>query len=154
MPHARPIPRRLAAAAACALAAGAAGGCLERRVYITSDPPGALVTVNNQQVGRTPTDFDFEWYGTYDVVLELEGHEPLITTGKAEVPAHEIPPLDLGATILPVKFTSETRWHYTLTPVKPDADGLLERAKQLRERLPEPTPAPEPSPAAEPGASH
>jgi hypothetical protein len=31
--------------------------CVERRVVVYSDPPGALVYVNNQYVGATPTDY-------------------------------------------------------------------------------------------------
>ena len=122
----------------CALFAASAGGCLERRVFITSDPPGALATVNGVQVGRTPTEFDFEWYGVYDVTLELEGHEPLITTGEAKTPAHEIPGIDLITTVAPVKFTNEVRWHYTLTPTRRDPEGLIERATSLRGTLGEP----------------
>lgn len=111
------------------------GGCLERRIFITSDPPGALATVNGVEVGRTPLDFDFEWYGTYDVRLELEGHETLLTTGEAKTPVHELPVVDLVTTVAPVKFTNDVRWHYVLSPVKPDADGLVERGKSLRSRL-------------------
>jgi hypothetical protein len=29
-------------------------GCVERRLTITSEPSGALVTVNSKEVGRTP----------------------------------------------------------------------------------------------------
>ena len=50
------------------------GGCgVERTLQIESDPPGALVTLNGNEVGRTPTRKEFVWYGTYDVQLRRRG---------------------------------------------------------------------------------
>lgn len=121
--------------AACAL-----GGCLERRLHITSDPPGALVHLNDAEVGRTPCQVDFEFYGVYDVRLELEGFEPLMTSAEAKVPAHELPVVDLAALILPIKFTNDVRWHFALTPTDADTDALLGRARDLREQLDRPDP--------------
>ncbi|MFB3120043.1 MAG: PEGA domain-containing protein [Stenotrophomonas maltophilia] len=40
---------------------------------ITSEPPGALVWLNDREIGRTPVDVDFEFYGRYDVRLHLPG---------------------------------------------------------------------------------
>ena len=64
----------LAPLAPLALMLSMAGGCLERTVTITSDPEGALVTLNDQQIGRTPVETGFRYFGVYDVRLELEGY--------------------------------------------------------------------------------
>ena len=57
----------------------ALGGCVERTMTFQSNPPGALVYVNNQEIGRTPMRRDFTWYGNYDVVLRKDGYETLKT---------------------------------------------------------------------------
>ena len=42
----------------------AALGCVQRRMTIRSNPPGALVYVDDYQVGTTPVSTDFGYYGT------------------------------------------------------------------------------------------
>ena len=111
-------------------------GCVERRLMITSEPAGALVYLNDQEVGRTPLEVPFTWYGTYDVRLEREGYQTLQTEQLAERPWWETPGPDLFAEALPDKRV-EIAWHMKLTPQQPasktDPDRLLEFAKQLRE---------------------
>ncbi|MGZ3388170.1 MAG: PEGA domain-containing protein, partial [Isosphaeraceae bacterium] len=46
-------------------------GCVEQTMTIQSDPPGALVYMNDQELGRTPLTKDFTWYGDYDVQVRL-----------------------------------------------------------------------------------
>ncbi len=41
-----------------------AAGCVQRTITITSDPPGALVWLNDREIGRTPLDVNFVYYGT------------------------------------------------------------------------------------------
>lgn len=48
-------------------------GCLERTITITSQPTGALVHLNDREVGRTPVVVPFTFYGTYTVRLEHDG---------------------------------------------------------------------------------
>lgn len=124
------------------------GGCLERRLHITSEPPGALVHLNDVEVGRTPCEVDFEFYGVYDVRLELRGFEPLMTSAEAKAPAHELPVVDLAALVAPIRFTNDVRWHFVLSPAADDTDALLERARELRHDLDSP---PADAPGATPG---
>lgn len=42
-------------------------GCVQRTITITSNPTGALVHLNDEEVGRTPLTVPFTFYGTYDV---------------------------------------------------------------------------------------
>lgn len=112
-------------------------GCIDRRLTITSDPPGAIVTLNEVEVGRTPLQTRFLWYGTYDVRLNLDGFEPLSTSRAAAAPIYEIPPLDLPASALPI--TTNIHWHFELIPTPPDTPemeaDLIRRARELREQL-------------------
>jgi hypothetical protein len=66
------LPRRLVLPGVLG-AATLLAGCVERTITINSEPQGALVYLNDEEVGRTPVSVPFLYYGTYDVRLE---HEP------------------------------------------------------------------------------
>ncbi|MFN0010730.1 MAG: PEGA domain-containing protein [Phycisphaerales bacterium] len=123
------------------LAALGACGRQERTISVTSEPPGAMVWVNDVQLGRTPCESDFTFFGTYDVRLTLDGYEPIATSAEADAPFHEQPGIDLVAAALPGTRRTRIEWHYVLTPAAEaggDAniaeDALMGRAKALRER--------------------
>jgi PEGA domain len=140
-------------AGACALCLG---GCLKRTIAVTTEPPGALVWLNDVEVGRTPLETDFTFYGTYDVRIRREGYEPISTSAKARPPVQELPGIDLAAEALPVQLHNVVRWHWTLTPLaenvnKADAEASLKaRAQELRLSATNRQPAPEPAQAAAP----
>jgi hypothetical protein len=134
------------ALAIVALASGPAA-CVERTVSIESEPPGATVWVNDREVGVTPCEFSFTHYGTFDVRVVLDGHEPLVTGAEATAPWWDHIPFDLVAEILPAKFVSRTAWRFELVPSEVSPGELLRRAAELRERTA--TPGPEvPAPAS------
>ncbi len=120
-------------------AAAALPGCLDRTISITSEPPGAICWVNDVEVGRTPVETAFVFYGDYDVRLKLEGYEPLRTHQSADAPLYEYPPFDFFATIAPFDIENTVKWHFVLAK-KPEEtkepkqaeDELIERAKELR----------------------
>lgn len=113
-------------------------GCLERTVTITSNPPGALVMLNDVEVGRTPVTTGFTFYGDFDVRLRKEGYEPLVTHRETATPIYEYAPLDLAATAWPGRIRTKLVWNFDLTPL-PDAKegeaGLLERAGQMKDEV-------------------
>lgn len=128
-------------------------GCVERRIEITSEPSGAMVWVNDQQVGRTPTAAAFLYHGVYDVRLHLDGYEPLATEAEAEPPFYEHAPLDFAAEVIPARIRNVQRWHFVLTPAleqtleRPTLEAdLLARADAMRTKVEQATP---PEPAAE-----
>jgi len=125
-----------------AVVAGGLSGCLERRMTITSEPPGASVTVNNVDVGRTPVTASFVYFGKYDVQLEHEGSEPLRVKAKASAPVYEYPPIDLVASMLPLTISTDVAWHFKLEPEQSRVQsrealekGLLDRAGTLRKQI-------------------
>ncbi len=111
-------------------------GCVERRLLISSEPSGALVFLNDQEVGRTPLEVPFTWYGVYDVRLERDGYTTLQTTREAQRPWWETPGPDLFAEAVPDKRV-EIAWHLEMRPAEPadavDPQRTLGNAKQLRE---------------------
>jgi len=137
---------RLGACVLAALGASVMPGCLERTIVVTSEPPGAVVWLNDQELGRTPVETDFTFYGTYDVRLRLEGYEPLVTSRVASAPIYEVPGLDIFAEAVPAKIATRLEWHFDLVPLPERAQGadagqlrtrLLDRAGELRKQTAE-----------------
>jgi hypothetical protein len=133
------VSRRAALLAGLALGTAAgAGGCVERELVIDSNPQGALVYLNGQEIGRTPLRKEFTWYGTYDVVVRKEGFETLKTQTPIIAPAWQWVPVDLAAELVPVPLKDTHRVSYTLKPVteqQVDPDRLVQRGTNFRQRL-------------------
>lgn len=110
-------------------------GTNRRTLVITSDPSGALVYVNDVQMGTTPLEADFTWFGVYEVRLSKPGYEPLVTTGEARPALHDQPFFDFFSEVAPGVRETTVRWHYTLTPSVEDDEALLERARSAKGRL-------------------
>ena len=131
----RIMPRCATAIALALLAALPLPGCVRRKMLITSEPAGALVYRNDQEVGRTPLEVPFTWYGTYDIRLEKAGYQPLWTTAQAKAPWWDRPGPDLLAEAGPDRVV-EIHWHFTMDPATPadqvDPDVLLDHARQMR----------------------
>ena len=150
----RPPHHRSVGIVALAAAAAASSGCVRREIEITSEPPGAVLTLNGREVGRTPTRVQFTFDGTYDVRLRLQGYESVAGSGTTDMPVWDFVGADLVAEVAPVRLHRLERWHFVLVP---DADanaGLMERAEAARrhvESLPAEAPdAPPPRPVATP----
>lgn len=88
-------------AAAIAAAAAALPGCVERKMLIRSDPPGALITLDGKPIeARTPAEIPFDFGGTRDVTLSAPGHKVLEGTATLEDPWFTYFPLDVFAEFL------------------------------------------------------
>eukprot|EP00752_Nemacystus_decipiens_P013508 g11966.t1 len=89
---------------------------------------------SNGEVGRTPLEVPFTWYGTYDVRLEREGFETLYSQQTAEQPWWEKPGPDLFAEAMPNKRVA-IAWHLEMMRAQPasEADGerVLDFARQM-----------------------
>lgn len=111
-------------------------GCVERLLVVRSEPSGALVELDEQEVGRTPLQREFLWYGTYDVTVSKQGYEAIKTTAKLRTPWFEIIPIDLFAQIAPFRIRVLRKLNYFLKPYPPPTTRgsarLMERAEQLR----------------------
>ncbi|HSU65893.1 MAG TPA: PEGA domain-containing protein [Tepidisphaeraceae bacterium] len=110
-------------------------GCVERELDVRSNPPGALVYMNDQEVGRTPVQKRFVWYGYYDVQVRKEGYQPLKTTTPVIAPWWQWLPFDFVAELLPFHFKDTHTVSYTLaatphTEVNPE--DIVERGEMLR----------------------
>ncbi len=108
-------------------------GCVRRTISIDSSPSGALVWLNDREVGRTPLEVDFVFYGDYDVRIEHEDAEPIMTHASARPPLWDVPPLDFLAELMPVSLHSRVAWQFDLPPREDEARRLRERAESFRQ---------------------
>jgi hypothetical protein len=113
-------------------------GCVQRTLTVESDPPGALVMMNDQEIGRTPFTREFTWYGWYDIQLRKPGYETLSTRAKVIAPIWQWPPLDLFAELVPLHLKDKHHLTYTLKPASTqpvDPQEMLARAGEIRGEL-------------------
>jgi len=113
-------------------------GCVEQELTIESNPPGALVFLNDQELGRTPLTRDFHRYGDYDVRLQLEGYQTLKTHHRIKAPLWQWVPFDLIVNLMPFTVRDQQKMAFTLKPNDPAMDqpaSLLSRAEDLRGQL-------------------
>lgn len=87
----------------CALLASC--GCVRRRLTVRTNPPGAVVAVDNQVIGTSPAASSFVHYGTREVRIEKDGYRTEVLRRRLNPPWYEIPPLD---------FFAETLWPWEI----------------------------------------
>lgn len=80
-------------------------GCVQRRMTIRSNPPGALVYVDDYQLGSTPVSTDFVYYGTRKIRLVKDGYETLTVRQPFPLPWYQVFPLD---------FVTENLWPWEI----------------------------------------
>ena len=112
-------------------------GCVRRTISVTTTPPGAIVFLNDREVGRTPCDIEFLHYGVYDLRLRLEGYEPVVGSGRASAPVWDFIGADFLAELVPAQLESRVEWHFDLEPSTRDAGALRARAAEMRSQAEE-----------------
>jgi hypothetical protein len=121
-------------AIACLILLASSSGCIRKRMTIRSNPPGAMVYIDKQQVGLTPASTSFVYYGTRNVEIVRDGYRTEKFFRKVGPPWYAIPPFD---------FVAETLWPFELrdqrvidVQLTPDADvpkeALIASGEQLR----------------------
>ncbi|RLS34440.1 MAG: PEGA domain-containing protein [Planctomycetota bacterium] len=155
------LPRRFSRKTLVLLVAAAtivpAAGCVQRRMTIRSNPPGALVYVDDYQIGTTPVSTDFTYYGTRKIRLVKDGYETLTVRQPFPIPWYEVFPLDFVAENLwPAEIRDERVVDLAMAPAdSAPPESVIARAQQARVAagslpiLP-PSPAPRPSPSSSP----
>ncbi len=136
MPQFRFIPPRSAGLwlLLCALTVLSATGCVRRRMTIRTNPPGAQVFVDDQEVGTTPCSTGYVYYGTRKVTVIKDGYKTETLYHKFNPPWYQIPPLDfITENLYPREIRDERIIDVTLAPqeIVPEA-ALRSRAEGLR----------------------
>jgi esterase/lipase superfamily enzyme len=126
-----------------ALAALGAAGCVERELVIRSQPPGARLFLDGEEVGLTPAAIPFRHYGTREIRIELEGYRPVRVLREVDAPFYQYPPLDFVTdVVLPFRITDRRELDFVLTPLgetpQEDREEVLRRAEEMRRSVREP----------------
>jgi hypothetical protein len=107
---------------------------VQRRLTIRSNPPGALVYVDDYQIGTTPVSTDFIYYGTRKIRLSLSGYETLTVMQPIPTPWYQYPGLDfVSENVVPGEIRDERVVEFQLQPqIIVPSQQLLDRAENLR----------------------
>jgi hypothetical protein len=101
---------------------------------INSNPPGALVRIDDEDIGQTPVSVPFTYYGTRKVQLIRPGYETLTVLQRIKAPWYEYPGIDFFSEHFALHEVRDERdLFYELKPAAmvPN-EQLLQRAEQLR----------------------
>jgi hypothetical protein len=92
-------------------------GCVQRRMTIRSNPPGAMVYVDDYEIGNTPVSTDFVYYGTRKIRLVKDGYETLTVRQPFPIPWYQFFPLDfVTENIWPGEIRDERHVNLTMVP--------------------------------------
>jgi hypothetical protein len=123
--------------ALCLVASLLLGGCVERKLTINTEPQGALVALNDEEIGESPTTVSFQWYGDYNIRISKEDYETLNTHRELNGPWHDIFPLDFFAQIVnPNRIVDSYEWTFELSPKRQiSRDELIRNAQEAEKQL-------------------
>ena len=114
-----------------------AGGCVERRLTINTEPQGATVFLNDEQIGKSPVTTDFSWYGDYKVRIKKEGWQTLNTHRRLKAPWYDYFPFDFFAQVVyPGSIVDTYEWEFELPEqTQIPKEQLLEKAQALKSEV-------------------
>jgi hypothetical protein len=131
------VPALLGLAAAAALT-----GCVERRYTIRTDPPGALVFVNGQEIGPSPASVHYTYYAPHEIVLVADGYQTQRIIQKLPAPWYDNLLTDFfSENLVPFTIHDDREFFYKMPiATNPPQGELLQRAEGLRQegKLPPP----------------
>lgn len=134
-------------------------GCVTRRLTVRSNPPGAMVYIDDYEIGPTPVSVPYTYYGTRKIVLVKDGYETLTVMQRIPAPWYDVFPIDfVTENLIPWEIRDQRTVDFTMTPklVLP-RETVRERGQELRQRtqgaavLPAGTPMPAPQGPLPPG---
>ena len=113
-------------------------GCIERELKIDTTPQGAMVTLNDEEIGQTPVAVSFNWYGDYYVRIAKDGYETLNTHKMLKAPWYDHFPFDFFVGVLwPQRIVDSYEWTFELKEKKEmTREELLQKAQEIQKQLP------------------
>lgn len=112
-------------------------GCVERKLTINTEPQGALVVLNDEEIGTSPVTVSFNWYGDYWVRINKQGYETLNTHRELKAPLHDQFPFDFFAQIIyPGRIVDSYEWTFELSPKREvSQEELIQNTEELKKQL-------------------
>ncbi len=125
---------RSSAVAVVVLCACLTTGCVERRYTIRTDPPGALVIVNGEEIGPSPASKSFYYYGNREITLIRDGYKTQTVIEPIPAPWWDNLLTEFFTeNLIPYSLRDEREYSYKLEPAAPTPEGALrDRAEGLR----------------------
>lgn len=134
-PRARTLSGMRAVRAGILLLCGAlCGGCVERSLTISTDPPGASVTLDGEEMGPSPVTVPFVHYGAREILVVKPGYASARQLVPVRSPWYQRFGIDLFAEALwPWTIRDHRTVRLVLEPLTPGMDGLVQRAREAME---------------------
>ena len=109
---------------------------VRRRITIKTDPPGALVYIDDQEIGVTPVSTSFTYYGTRKIQIVKDGYETVTVLREIKPPWYQIPGIDfVTENLIRRKFRDERLIQFKLVPLKiRTTNELIQRGLELKQR--------------------
>jgi hypothetical protein len=110
-------------------------GCVERRITVRSNPPGAQLYVDDYEIGTTPCSVSYTYYGTRKIRLVKDGYETAVVNQPIPTPWYQYFPFDfVTENLVPGHIRDERVVTYQMQPVmQVPSDQLVARAEALRQ---------------------
>jgi len=127
-------------------------GCVDRRFVVTTNVPGAQITVDGTALGPAPVDDRYDYAGWREFRAVAPGYQPLVKRVKFEPKWYDYPFVDLIAEVFwPFRIEDTRRVDLQLEPLQPlRQEELNMRAEELRARKDTLPPSSVPDQQAEP----
>ncbi|TWT99584.1 PEGA domain protein [Botrimarina colliarenosi] len=137
MPQPPDRRRRYQAALVVLLTVLTASGCVRRRLTVRSNPPGAVVHVDNQRIGSTPCSVDYVYYGTREIRLSMPGFETLTVNQPLPPPWYELPGIDfVSENLVPARLEDARTVSFNLQRARLEpAEQIIARGEDLRRQV-------------------
>lgn len=110
-------------------------GCVERRYTIRTDPPGALVFVNGQEVGPSPVSLHYVYYAPHEIVLVADGYQTQKIIQPIPAPWYDNILTDfVSENLVPFTIHDDREFFYKMAlATNPPKGELLQRAEGVRQ---------------------
>jgi len=118
-------------------------GCVSRKLFLRSEPPGATVFLDGQPAGTTPYEGEIPAWGTRRLELQLDGYERVDTDLELSTPWWDWFPLDMLSAVMPWRIEADREFAFTLVPAPPldsSWDAAEKAAARVRAGQPETQP--------------
>lgn len=111
-------------------------GCADRKITIRSEPEGAKVIIDSQEMGITPSTIPFTYYGTRQIILKKDGYQTYTVLAPIKPPLIHIFPFDILILFIPYPMKDYRILSYKLLPYqKTDVKEILKKGNELKEHL-------------------
>lgn len=109
-------------------------GCMRRRMTINSNPPGAMVYIDDYEIGTTPVSTNFTYYGTRNIRLEMDRYKTLNVKQPVPAPWYQWPGVDFFADNLsPCEINDHRTLNFNLTPQTIEQnEDIIRRGEELK----------------------